>query len=261
MIVLLTNDDGIHAAGLAALRTAFEADGARTYVIAPDQERSACGHAITTLQPLWVEPFLFPDGKERAWSCSGTPADCAKLGIRVLLPERPDVVVSGINRGPNLGTDVLYSGTVSAAAEGVILGVPSLAISLAAFENLNYEFAARVAVHLAREILARPLPENTLLNVNVPAIDPKDIAGLAVTRLGIRRWSDVFESRRDPHNREYYWLTGGPLDDGDEAPDSDVAALRQNLISVTPVHLDLTNHHIIAEVRSRGLTPPPGAPR
>ncbi len=271
MIVLLTNDDGIHAEGLAALRREFEAAGADTYVIAPDQERSACGHAITTLQPLSVQPMTFPNGSGgetaagsglsggpavRYWACSGTPADCTKIGIRVLVPSRPDIVVSGINRGPNLGTDVLYSGTVSAAAEAVILGVPGLAISLAAFENLDYSYAAKVAVQVATEIVERPLPENTLLNVNVPAINPRDIAGLTVTKLGIRKWEDIFDKRVDPRGKEYYWLGGGPLEEDHEEPDTDVAALKQNLISVTPVHLDLTNHHILADVRSRGLVPP-----
>lgn len=264
MIVLLTNDDGIHAEGLAALRREFEAGGAQTYVIAPDQERSACGHAITTLQPLSVQPVVAPDGSRgsataaaQCWACSGTPADCTKIGIRVLLPSRPDIVVSGINRGPNLGTDVLYSGTVSAAAEAVILGVPGLAISLAAFENLDYSYAAKVAFHLAKEIVERPLPENTLLNVNVPAIDPQHIGGLTVTKLGVRKWADIFDKRVDPRGKEYYWLGGGPLEEDHEDPDTDVAALKQNLISVTPVHLDLTNHQILADVRGRGLVPPP----
>lgn len=253
MLVLLTNDDGIYASGLRALREVWEKqEDCEVYVVAPAEERSASGHAITLFRPLMVEEVVFPGSLVKGWSVGGTPADAVKLGVGALLPRRPDLVISGVNRGPNLGADLFYSGTVSAAIEGTIFGIPSLAVSLAAWEDGDYEVAARFSLRLARQVLARGWPPGMLLNVNVPALEASQIAGVAITRLGVRHYRNIFDRRVDPRGRVYYWLTG-EAEDGDEPEDSDVTALRQNLISVTPVHLDLTHYGMVGVMREWGL--------
>lgn len=249
MLVLLTNDDGIFAPGLRALREVWERQpDAEVYVVAPEKERSASGHAITLHRPLMVEEVIFPGSLARGWAVGGTPADAVKLAIGALLPRVPDLVMSGINRGPNLGADVFYSGTVSAAIEAALLGLPSLAVSLATFADAEYGVAARFSLRLARTVLARCLPAGVLLNVNVPPLEEDEIAGVAVTHLGARRYRNVFDRRVDPRGRVYYWLTGETYEE-EEDEGSDVMALRQNLISVTPVRLDLTHHGLREEMR------------
>jgi len=248
--ILLTNDDGINADGLAALREAIEGiEGAEVYVVAPDRERSATGHAITLHQPLHVEPVTFAGSRCRAWSVTGTPADCTKIAVEALMDGRPDIVLSGINRGPNLGTDVVYSGTVSAAIEAIILGIPAMAISLGAYENLNYEFAARFTRRLVERYFQWGLGEDVLLNVNVPAIEPELISGVAVTRLGTRRYTNIFDRRVDPRGRVYYWLAGEALD-REAGADTDVGALQRNMVSITPIHLELTSHAAVERMRA-----------
>ncbi len=269
MLILLTNDDGIHAEGLAALYDRL-AGTHEVYVVAPDRERSGSAHAITVFQPLmvhrtrvgglplppWQRSGRFPGpgpGPDReAWAVVGTPADCVKLAVASLLPRRPDLVISGINRGPNLGTDVFYSGTVSAAIEAAILGFPAIAVSLAAFKDLDYSFAARFTDYLAGRVLERGLPPNTLINVNVPATVGEAVAGVRVTRLSGHKWHDTFEERVDPRGHSYFWLVGEPLKTEAE-PGTDLAAIRDNCVSVTPVHLDLTHHSLMAEVAGWGL--------
>lgn len=253
MLVLLTNDDGIYAPGLRTLREVWEKEeDCEVYVVAPAEERSASGHAITIFRPLMVEEVVFPGSLVKGWSVGGTPADAVKLGVGALLPRRPDLVISGVNRGPNLGSDLFYSGTVSAAIEGTILGVPSLAVSLASYEDGDYGVAARFALRLAREVLRRGWPPGVLLNVNVPPLEPHEIAGVAVTRMGVRHYRNLFDRRVDPRGRVYYWLAG-EAEDGDEPEDSDVMALKQNLISVTPVHLDLTHYDAMRGMREWNL--------
>jgi 5'-nucleotidase len=249
MIVLLTNDDGIFAEGLGALCRAFEScSGWEVYIAAPDRERSASGHAITMHQPLRVDEVKLEGTCSRvAWAVSGTPADCTKLAVKALLPGLPRVVVSGINRGPNLGADVFYSGTVSAAFEAAMLGIPAIAVSMAAFENLDYALASEFAVYVAGLIEERGLPRDTILNINVPALPPCDIAGVAVTRLGTSRFRDFFERRLDPRGRAYYWLTG-EMETSLDGPDTDVGAIKANLISLTPVQLDLTHHGLVGSL-------------
>lgn len=255
MLVLLTNDDGIAAEGLAVLHDRFARDH-EVYVAAPDRERSGSGHAITVFQPLMVHRVPLPGrrtaGPARAYAVAGTPADCVKLAVTNLLPRRPDLVISGINRGPNLGADVFYSGTVSAAIEAAILGVPAMAVSLAAFDGLDYSFAAGVACYLARRILENGLPPNTLLNVNVPATAPEAVAGIRVTRLSGPRWQDSYEERVDPRGHSYFWLKGEPWG-GEPEPGTDTEAIRDNHVSVTPVYLDLTHHAILSQLEGWGL--------
>lgn len=249
MLILLTNDDGIYSEGLQVLTSELERlKGGRICVVAPDRERSGSGHAITVHRPLHVEAIVMKGGNVEAWAVTGTPADCTKLAVEAILAERPDLVISGINRGPNLGTDIFYSGTVSAAIEGAILGIPSIAVSLGAFQDLDFTFAAAFTKSLVEETMKRGLPSGTLLNVNVPPLDPAQIAGVRITRLGVRRYKNVFDKRVDPRGKVYYWMAGEVVD-LDQEPDTDVGAFNNNEISVTPIRLDLTDYSLIEGLR------------
>lgn len=244
--ILLTNDDGIYAEGLSDLREALLAVGEVT-VVAPERPRSASGHAITLHKPLRVEEVRLPWGGE-GYACSGTPSDCVVLGILALV-ERCDLVIAGINRGPNLGEDLTYSGTVSAAMEGAICGKPAIAVSVADYENPAYGPTARFTARLAREVLQRGLPPNVLLNVNVPGLPEEEIAGVAITRQGKRRYEGRVERRLDPRGRAYYWLGGEVIEDVN-GEGSDGEAIRDGKISVTPIHLDLTYHPFAEQLRT-----------
>lgn len=246
--ILLTNDDGVYAEGLQTLRKHLEGEeGLEVFVVAPERERSASSHAITLHKPVYVHEIRMEDSPTRTWSVSGTPADCSKLGVLALLDRRPDLVISGINRGPNLGMDVFYSGTVSAAIEGAILGIPSLAVSLASFEDADYAFAAHFVGVLVAEIRRRGLREGALLNINIPDLDRERIAGIAVTRLGLRYYTDVFHPRQDPRGRTYYWLAG-EVTPTREGPETDIGALEQNLISITPLQLGMTDARLLQDL-------------
>jgi 5'-nucleotidase len=230
-VILVTNDDGIHAQGLSALAQALESLG-EVFVVAPDREQSAVGHALTLHRPLRVDQV-----GERRFAVNGTPSDCVNLGVLGLLPEPPVLVVSGINHGSNLGDDVTYSGTVSAAMEGTLLGVPSMAVSQAEGEVAGFEAAGRVAQLVAARLLVEGLPAKTLLNVNVPR---GDVSGIRMTRLGHRVYREKVIQEVDPRGRPYYWIGVGPPEwREDEA--SDIAAVHAGLASVTPLHLDLTH--------------------
>ncbi|MDK2926477.1 MAG: 5/3-nucleotidase [Bacillota bacterium] len=246
MFVLLSNDDGIDAAGLTALAGAFSpAD--QVAIVAPDRERSASGHAITMDRPLRVREVKHFAGP--AWAVTGTPGDCVKLALTTLLPRKPDLVVAGINRGPNLGTDVFYSGTVAAALEGLLFGLPALAVSLATHApDADYSLAARLARAIVQRLLAKPALAETLLNVNVPARPAREIRGLSITRLGTRRYKNTFEARQDPRGQTYYWLAGEPLPQ-ECPPDTDIAAVAAGRISITPLSLDLTDYRRLADLK------------
>jgi 5'-nucleotidase len=249
MRILLTNDDGIFAEGIHALWQVLSEIG-EVFVAAPDRERSATGHAITVHQPIRVDEHCFKDGKMCGWRIGGTPADCVKIAVEALLPEKPDFILSGINHGLNLGTDVLYSGTVSAALEGVLLGVPSIAVSLDMGTNGgNFVPAAQFAGKLIKKVMHSPLPANTLLNVNLPDGVDGCSAKVAVTTLGIRQYENLFDQRRDPRGRTYYWMGGGIVDNANAA-DSDVSAVKNGKISVTPLHFDLTNYKVMEEIKA-----------
>ena len=236
-ILLLTNDDGVHAQGLAALARAL-ADLGDVYVLAPEREQSACGHALTLHRPLRVEPV-----RERWFAVNGTPSDCVNLAVLGFLPERPVLIVSGVNHGTNLGDDVTYSGTVSAAMEGILLGIPSIAVSLVT--GGDFDEAGRAARLVAARVLVEGLPAKTLLNVNVPATT---FAGIRVTRLGHRVYNGKIVEQTDPRGRTHYWIGGGePAWDLLEG--SDMAAVNDGFVSVTPLHLDLTSHRALAEMR------------
>jgi len=243
-MVVASNDDGIQSSGLARLVEAIgEIDD--VVVVAPDRERSAVSHALTLERPLRA------DEVRPGWfAVDGTPTDCINLALNGLLSERPWLVVSGINRGANLGDDITYSGTVSAAMEAVLLGVPAVAFSQVGRVAFEYDAAASFAAELVRRLRERPLPADTLLNVNVPDI-PRP-TGYVITRQGKRRYGDAIIEKIDPRGRKYYWIGGTELD-FEDAPGTDFTAIREGKISVTPLHLDLTNYESIKSLASLNI--------
>ncbi|VBB07914.1 survival protein sure [Lucifera butyrica] len=252
MHVLLTNDDGINAQGIQALWKAI-AEIATVTVVAPDVERSATSQAITVHHPIRVDRHCIENPAICAWRIGGTPTDCVKIALEALLPAAPDIVVSGINHGPNLGTDVLYSGTVSAAIEAAMHRLPAIAVSLDNGNPFEFETAAQFTRRLLLEMPHHSLPPNTLLNVNIPSLQGDKIQGVAITKLGVRRYENTFERRQDPRGRIYYWM-GGQVADEEDDPATDVTAIKNGKISITPIHFDLTNYGIIQEVRNWNLS-------
>jgi 5'/3'-nucleotidase len=246
MRILCTNDDGYLAPGLAVLASAAGTMGDVT-VVAPDREQSATSHSLTLHHPLRARRA--PDG---ALIVDGTPTDCVILAVGELLDGRPDVVLSGINHGPNMGEDVLYSGTVAAAMEATVLGIPAIALSYTGEHKEELEGWEPVISKLLNGLLARELPEHTLLSVNLPGVLPKDVQGVRVTTLGKRRYRDSLTRALDPSGREYFWIGGG-VTNWSGATDSDFRAVEEGYISVTPLHLDLTNHRLLETIRSWGL--------
>jgi 5'-nucleotidase len=247
--LLLTNDDSIYAAGLKELWAELKGNAEIT-VVAPDRERSAAGHGITMDRPLRAEHLPLFDG--RAWAVDGTPADCVKLAVNCLLEEKPDLVIAGINRGSNLAIDVIYSGTVSGALEGIILGIPAIAVSVTEYEHPDYRYAALFTKMLIPKVLSSSSCNDTLLNINVPSLPASEIEGVRITRLGSRKYLNSFEVRTDPRGRKYYWLNGDMVDIEDEA-DTDVAAIANKMISITPIHVDLTNYRALDLLRNMKL--------
>lgn len=243
MNILISNDDGIAANGIRALAEEL-AKKHNVYVIAPDRERSAAGHSLTLHTPLRVEEVEGSKfGAKRVWVTTGTPGDCVKIGISAILSEneKPDLVISGINHGPNLGSDILYSGTVSCAMEGAMLGVPAIATSLASMsaEYDDFKFSAKFISSLVTKLEGFNFPRKYLLNVNIPKLDEEDIAGVAITELGGRMFTDDYEKRVDPRGKVYYWMAGQLINEPENAP-TDIAAVRNNKISITPVTYEMT---------------------
>lgn len=248
---LLTNDDGIYARGLLALYRELSRD-AECLIVAPEVEQSAVGHAITISRPLMVRKAR-KNGDFLGYAVLGTPADCVKIGVDELAGGPVDLVVSGINRGANVGINVLYSGTVSAATEAAILGVPSMAISLDTRQEADFTAAARFARKMAAFILENPLP-NVALNVNVPAIPEEEIRGVVVARQGRARLMECFDKRTDPRDNTYYWLAGETELPSQEAGDTDAAALKRGMITITPIHFDLTRYDLLEGLKARVAT-------
>jgi 5'-nucleotidase len=246
MIILVCNDDGIRSDGIQALARAVEPLG-EVYVVAPDREQSAVSHSLTLHRPLRVEEVA-----ARQFAVDGTPTDCVNLAVSGILPGRPGLVLSGINKGANMGDDITYSGTVSAAMEGTLLGIPSLAVSLVARDDFEFGPAAEFAARLAARMLARPLPANTLLNVNVPAVPRERMNGYRITRQGKRRYGEALIEKIDPRGKKYYWIGGGELDFVDE-PGTDFAAVQDGAVSITPIHLDLTHYASFDELHALAL--------
>lgn len=258
--LLISNDDGIFAMGIRTLANTLAEKGYDVIVVCPDRERSATGHGLTLHQPIrsnQVENLFHPS--VTAWSCSGTPSDCVKFALSAILETPPDFVLSGINHGSNLGTDVLYSGTVSAAMEGTIDGIPSMAISLASYTATDFRVAAQVTSQLLDKLPS--IPEGTLLNVNIPAVAREEIAGIMLTRQGLRRYIEQFEKRLDPRGKSYYWLAGEAIEDIPQPeakhlpPDvpTDVCAIRENYVTITPLEFDLTNAQSFIKLQEQGI--------
>lgn len=251
MRILICNDDGIDSAGIFALAAEIRKIADVT-VVAPHQQQSAVGHAITVNYPLRAVPF-HKNGDFFGTAVEGTPADCVKLAIKFLMKDNPpDMVLSGINHGSNTAVNIIYSGTVSAATEGTVLGIPSIAFSLTSYTNLDFTYAAKFAARLVTLVAEKGLPAGTLLNVNIPNLPEKDIKGVLITKQGISTWEDRFDVRRDPANREYFWLTGS-MHVTDTELDTDQIAVERGYVSITPVHYDLTNREMVEAMGRWGI--------
>lgn len=242
--ILITNDDGIHSPGILALHKAMQELG-DTVVIAPDRDNSAVSHSLTMNRPLKIHKLA-----DNFYTINGTPTDCVALGLKKILAKPPDLLVSGINAGTNLGDDISYSGTVSAAIEGTMYGVASMALSVGGDKPYDYRAATQIAVCMAGKILHSALPENTLLNINIPSGEVYH--KIRVTRQGRRLWENSIHETLDPRGSKYYWIGGGTAL-ADPGEDTDVYAFAAGDVSITPIQLDLTNHNGIAYLRENWL--------
>ena len=235
MNILVSNDDGVLAPGLRILIEALS-EIATVSVVAPDRNQSAASNSLTIMRPLRAKQL-----QERVFSVDGTPTDCVHMAITGLLSQRPDMVISGINEGSNLGDDILYSGTVAAAMEGRFLGFPAMAVSIVNGEVKQYQTASIITKNLVMKLINDPLPTNTILNVNVPNVLFKDLKGMEVTRLGTRHSAERLIKDSDPYGRAIYWIgPSGP--EQDAGPGTDFYALNNNYVSITPLHIDLTHY-------------------
>ena len=260
--ILVTNDDGINSPGLFYLKRALD-DVGEVMVIAPDRQWTASGHAKTMHKPLRVNEVELPDGSS-AYVSNGAPSDCVVLAVLGLLPEVPNLVVSGINLGANLGHDITYSGTIAAAIEGTISGLPSIAASLDStpsigesltpYDGDNFRYAAQFVARLAQQMLAHGLPPKVFLNVNVPDVPPDEITGVEITRLGRRVYRDELIKRQDPRGQSYYWIAGERRSGFAENEGTDIWALAHKRISITPIDLDMTEYELIEELRRWEIT-------
>ncbi len=251
--ILVTNDDGIHAGGIHALIEAVKHLG-RVVVVAPDKPQSGMGHAITLNEPLRLKPVnLF--GDIEAYACSGTPVDCVKLAKDKILHTKPDLCVSGINHGSNSSINIIYSGTMSAAMEAGIEGIPAVGFSLLNYAaDADFTAAAQYATIIAEQVLRNGLPADTLLNVNIPFLPFNEIQGVRICRQAHAKWEEEYDERLDPHNRPYYWLTGRFVN-YDQGEDTDEWALSHGYVSVVPVQYDLTAHHAMAYFNQKWQLP------
>ena len=255
MRILISNDDGIQAPGIHALHNAVK-DLGEIHVVAPNGERSAISHGITLTKPLHARPWP-PDGPLFGTAVSGTPADCVKLAVSLLLDPKPDLILSGINLGPNAGISVLYSGTVSAAAEGPIMGIPAIALSLDTFSAPNWDTAARVSRYLVEQVVQGRLQiaPDIFWNVNIPNLPYEQLAGIRITRMGSSRFVEKYECRHDPWGHPYYWMSGELYEKGD-MQGTDLEALREGYVSLSPIGLDHTEHAVIESLLAHPLALP-----
>lgn len=243
-LILVTNDDGITAPGIRALIAIMSQVG-EVVVVAPDKPQSAMGHAITINNTLFVNKISAKEASILEYNCSGTPVDCVKLAVNELMDRKPDLCVSGINHGSNSSINVIYSGTMSAAVEAAIEGIPAIGFSLLDYDwNANFEFAAEYIKKITLQVLENGLPKGTALNVNIPKLSTKQIKGIKVCRQANALWVEKFDKRKTPQNKDYYWLTGEFINN-DKGTDTDEWALEQGYITVVPVQFDLTAHHAI----------------
>jgi len=245
--ILISNDDGISSVGITLLVKELSKIGEVT-VVAPATEQSAAGHSITMKLPLRVKDY-YVNSKFFGYAVDGTPADCIKMGIKNIMDKKPDIVISGINNGSNAAISVIYSGTVSAAREAAIMDVPAIAMSVTSHNPKHYEYAAKLAVQLAKFVCEKKLRRGTLLNVNVPDLPEEEIKGILLTRQGESTWNDYYEERVDPYGGKYFWLKG-EMNVIDTELERDVVALRENYVSITPVHFDLTDYKMFDEMKN-----------
>ncbi|MEP3839103.1 MAG: 5'/3'-nucleotidase SurE [Algibacter sp.] len=246
-LILVTNDDGINAPGIRALINVMNTIG-DVVVVAPDSPQSGMGHAITLNSTLYAEEINIDNGPQKEFSCTGTPADCVKLGIRELVGRTPDLCVSGINHGSNASINVIYSGTMSAAIEAGIEGIPAIGFSLLDYNwEANFEACKAHVKTITQNVINNGLPNGIILNVNIPNIPKKEIKGIKVCRQAKANWVEEFDKRKTPQGRDYYWLTGKFVNlDGGE--DTDEWALENGYVSLVPVQFDLTAHHFLKDL-------------
>lgn len=248
-LILVTNDDGITAPGVRALIKMMNEIG-DVYVVAPDSPQSGMGHAITINSTLFCEKVKIDDGpqSDREWACSGTPVDCVKLAITRILPRKPDLCVSGINHGLNSSINVIYSGTMSAAVEAGIDGIPAIGFSLADFSfSADFEAARDYVQKIVREAIEQKMPAGMVLNVNIPKLPKEEIKGVKICRQAKAMWVEDYDERKDPRGRTYYWLTG-KFENLDKGEDTDEWALENGYISIVPIQYDLTAYHYISNL-------------
>lgn len=246
MNILLTNDDGIHAQGLWTLYDVLTRRH-RVTVVAPDRERSAVGHGITLHQPIRTTRITVNNGS-KGYAVDGTPVDCIKMGLMEILGTRPDIVISGINPGANVGVNINYSGTVAAAKEAALYKVPAMAVSIAGHKPVDYKFAAHFTTILAENVHKKGLPFGTILNVNIPDIPVEKIEGVRISKQGTSLYTEHLDKRIDPRNRTYYWH-GRDSQTAFTNPDIDGAALEENFISITPIKCDMTDYTMLEELK------------
>jgi len=243
-LILVTNDDGITAPGIRALIEVANTLG-DVVVVAPDSPQSGMGHAITLNSTLFVEKVVIDNGPQIEYSCSGTPADCVKLAVNEIMDRRPDVCISGINHGSNASINVIYSGTMSAAIEAGIEGIPSIGFSLLDYNwNANFNTAKNVVHAVLSSVLANKMPKDVILNVNIPNVKKEALKGIKICRQARANWKEEFDKRQSPQGKDYYWLTGTFVN-MDKGEDTDIWALTNNYASIVPVAFDLTAHHSI----------------
>lgn len=253
-LILVTNDDGITAPGIRALISMMNEIG-EVYVVAPDSPQSGMGHAITINSTLFCEKVKIDDGpqSDREWACSGTPVDCVKLAMTKILPRKPDLCVSGINHGSNSSINVIYSGTMSAAVEAGIEGIPAIGFSLSDFSySADFEAARDYILKIVRQTIENKMPKGMILNVNIPKLEKEDIRGIKVCRQANAVWVEDYVERQDPRGRTYYWMTG-EFKNLDKGEDTDEHALANGYISIVPVQYDLTAHHFISKLNQWDL--------
>ena len=245
MLILLTNDDGIYAPGLAAMEAELRRLG-EVFVVAPATEQSGVGHSITYLTPLIVKEVFFGD-EHRGWAVQGSPADCVKIGVAEFCPRQPDLVVSGINGGLNAGINVLYSGTVAAAIEGAFFGITSVAVSLEFDEHAQFDKAARLARSVIEQVLEKKGPKPQLYNMNIPTAALSGTPQVRVVPMDVSQYEEQYEKRRDPFGRAYYWLTGQPPPPAD-GQETDLSAMAKGCVALTPLGYNMTQEKVLAEM-------------
>lgn len=244
MRVLITNDDGIYSEGIKALADAFREENNDVWVVAPDTEQSACSHKLTLNEPLRLTEHGF-----QTYSVNGTPTDCVYMAVNQIMPKRPEIIVSGVNRGPNLGDDIMYSGTVAAAMEARVLKINSIAVSLVGFENINWQASCKAALLLANKIYYAKLDQVLLLNVNVPLEAEAEKLKFKYSKLGKRNYRQFVVAKKDPRNKPYYWIGGDAM--GVEKIDNcDIEAIENGFVSVTPITLDLTDYNMLEHIEN-----------